>query len=264
MNQIIKNKKELISSLPLSEHNIITIVGAGGKTTLLYTLAEELSKTGQKVLFTTTTHIARPSESSHPQWFLLEEENEDILYEGFCNHSVVGLGIPMNKSKTCNPTKSSIIKKWSSPSFSFLEKIHSIPDYIICEGDGSKRLPIKIPREKEPVLFPYTQMVLGVIGLSCLGQPLEQSLFGWQAPENQNYFHTLLATTQGINHKITADTLFEIATSFQGLLKSTEDIPIHVILNQADLLSEQMLAEIKLTAEKIRDNGINCHIVSLI
>ena len=65
-------------------------------------------------------------------------------------------------------------------------------------------------------------------------------------------------------YKRQADTLFEIATSFQGLLKSTEDIPIHVILNQADLLSEQMLAEIKLTAKKIRDNGINCHIVSLI
>ena len=41
---------------------VISIVGAGGKTSTMYDLAEELAKKGARVLMTTSTHIAKPDQ----------------------------------------------------------------------------------------------------------------------------------------------------------------------------------------------------------
>ena len=48
-------------SLDLHRECIITIVGAGGKTTLMFRLADELAKSGLRVVVTTTVKIYRPS-----------------------------------------------------------------------------------------------------------------------------------------------------------------------------------------------------------
>ena len=41
---------------------VISIVGAGGKTSTMYDLAEELAAKGARVLITTSTHIAKPEQ----------------------------------------------------------------------------------------------------------------------------------------------------------------------------------------------------------
>ena len=43
------------------EKPVISLVGAGGKTTCAYLLAEELAGEGKKVLVTTTTHMEHPN-----------------------------------------------------------------------------------------------------------------------------------------------------------------------------------------------------------
>ena len=40
--------------------HVISLVGGGGKTTLLYALARHYSAQGQRVLVSTTTHIRHP------------------------------------------------------------------------------------------------------------------------------------------------------------------------------------------------------------
>ena len=89
---------------------------------------------------------------------------EDIL-------PLAALGIP--EKKIYNKVK------WKSPSINFMKKLSlfsrkysNISLRILCEGDGSKRLPIKLPKDGEPIFFPKTDTVIGVIGLSCLGKPI--------------------------------------------------------------------------------------------
>ena len=48
-----------ISALLEVEKGVTALIGGGGKTTLMYTLAEELRRRGT-VLVTTSTHIQRP------------------------------------------------------------------------------------------------------------------------------------------------------------------------------------------------------------
>src|SRR5437868_15433333 len=48
--------------LDLPPRPLISIVGAGGKTTTMYTLASELAQRGKRVITTTTTNIYFPKQ----------------------------------------------------------------------------------------------------------------------------------------------------------------------------------------------------------
>lgn len=56
----ILRKRRLVVALGLKRKDVVSIVGAGGKTSLLYGLAEELNAYNFKVIMTTTTHFQRP------------------------------------------------------------------------------------------------------------------------------------------------------------------------------------------------------------
>ena len=55
--------------------HVISLVGGGGKTTLLYALARHYSAQGQRVLVSTTTHIRRPDANYAP-----DEAARDALW----------------------------------------------------------------------------------------------------------------------------------------------------------------------------------------
>ena len=57
---------------------IVSIVGAGGKTTLMFRLAHELAKAGQSVLTTTTTKIFRPTSAQSRHVLLTTDANQVI------------------------------------------------------------------------------------------------------------------------------------------------------------------------------------------
>lgn len=243
-------KFSLLSSMHLSNSRIVTFVGAGGKTSLMYALGKELS-VNHKTLLTTTTHIMEPRNLSGA--LLITEEDRNQVISAFEISNLAALGIPLAKRNT-NDTK------WSSPSLSFLKKIQKTADFILCEGDGSRRLPVKIPRKGEPIFYPGTDTVIGVIGLSCLGHPAKNLLFGWQPDIDFPALKAALARGSG---SITPEVLSVIALSPNGLKKGITTQQYHVVFNQADCVSGEDLQNIRKTAKKIRDNGIYCHIVSL-
>ena len=49
------------------KNHVVSIIGGGGKTTLLYEMAGFCVKNDQKVLVTTSTHIYRPPKEWHDQ-----------------------------------------------------------------------------------------------------------------------------------------------------------------------------------------------------
>lgn len=275
----------LIRKMHLDDSRIITLTGAGGKTTLLYALTGYLSRT-ENTLLTTTTHIMEPRDL--PNAILVTREDAAALRAAFLSSRLAALGIPVSgPSGAAGPSETPAaagaagrpvpttgdshavadrpasttmaspaaadgsVLKWHAPSLSFLEEIRDIPARIVCEGDGSRRMPVKIPRPGEPVLYPGTDTVIGVIGLSCLGQPASECLFGWTAAKLKN------------DVRITPDILAQIALSGQGLRKGITTQHYHVLFNQADCLDMTALRAMQETAQKIRDNGTDCHIVSL-
>ena len=60
-----RGKQESITDalqLSLPEHAVISVVGAGGKTSLIFAWARELAAAGKSVIITTTTHMYRPGQ----------------------------------------------------------------------------------------------------------------------------------------------------------------------------------------------------------
>ena len=47
-------------------------------------------------------------------------------------------------------------------------------DVLLIEADGARRLPLKAPRDHEPVIPPDTSLVVPVAGIDALGQPLDE------------------------------------------------------------------------------------------
>ena len=73
-------------ALELERGDLVSLVGAGGKTSLLEALASEQAADGKAVLATTTTHVFRPSGKvllePHDEW--LPERVGRLLSPGWC------------------------------------------------------------------------------------------------------------------------------------------------------------------------------------
>ena len=268
MNKYFFNH-DLSPLLGLADSQIITFIGGGGKTSLMNTLGKEFASHGYPTLLTTTTHIMKPDFLSDESYI----ENEDLgqLANIFTNLKkntlpLAALGIP---EKVVN---SNI--KWRSPSSDFCEKIAEFSKKfstknpykflkILCEGDGSKRLPIKLPKDGEPVFFPKTDTVIGVIGLSCLGKPIKETLFRYELLPNltsvDNYFIKSLQSAD----IVTTDFLYRLCLSEKGLRKNITSQKFCIIFNQADILDEKALAEVITLRNQLQTKGICPHIISV-
>lgn len=268
MNKYFFNH-DLSPLLGLADSQIITFIGGGGKTSLMNTLGKEFASHGYPTLLTTTTHIMKPDFLSDESYI----ENEDLgqLANIFTNLKkntlpLAALGIP---EKVVN---SNI--KWRSPSSDFCEKIAEFSKKfstknpykflkILCEGDGSKRLPIKLPKDGEPVFFPKTDTVIGVIGLSCLGKPIKETLFRYELLPNltslDNYFIKSLQSAD----IVTTDFLYRLCLSEKGLRKNITSQKFCIIFNQADILDEKSLAEVITLRNQLQTKGICPHIISV-
>ncbi len=253
--------------LGLADSQIITFIGGGGKTSLMNTLGKEFASHGYPTLLTTTTHIMKPDFLSDESYI----ENEDLgqLANIFTNLKkntlpLAALGIP---EKVVNSNV-----KWRSPSSDFCKKIAEFSKKfstknpykflkILCEGDGSKRLPIKLPKDGEPVFFPKTDTVIGVIGLSCLGKPIKETLFRYELLPNltslDNYFIKSLQSAD----IVTTDFLYRLCLSEKGLRKNITSQKFCIIFNQADILDEKALAEVITLRNQLQTKGICSHII---
>ena len=143
--------KELRELLGVTR-GVTAVIGSGGKTSLLYRLAEELRTCGT-VLLATTTHIIRP-----PQYPFAETATQlraALAAEGAaCAGSYTPEG------------------KLTAPAFDGWEQA---ADFVLVEADGSKRLPAKAHEAWEPVLPPRRRRTICVLGASAFGQPIRQA-----------------------------------------------------------------------------------------
>ena len=69
--------QSLIDTLQLKNKGIISLIGAGGKTSLMFQLAKQLSKS-KKILTTTTTKIFMPETFLSPA-AIIEDDVDELM-----------------------------------------------------------------------------------------------------------------------------------------------------------------------------------------
>ena len=164
-----ETSKSLAEAFALRPNEVISIVGGGGKTSLMYAMARELSLAGKRVISTTTTRILEPTKEES-SWLIIEEDEERLLLR-----LKEELGRHGHVTAVCLKPDGGKLKGLLPE---MVDKIAALrmADYIINEADGAARKPIKAPNATEPVIPPSTTLVIAVVGMDALGGPLTQAI----------------------------------------------------------------------------------------
>lgn len=188
----------------------ICLVGGGGKTTVMYELAAAWAACGRKVLVLTSTHILQPADGS----FAADAAAVHNLWQQG-RYAVIG-------------TPEFASGKLTLPPQSVYEALKLHADVILCEADGSRHHPCKVPAEYEPVLLPDSDIVLAVAGMDALGHSLAQ------ACQRSQLAAELLGC--GAEKIIDAQMLALLLLSEQGARKNVGARAYYIVLNKCDLL----------------------------
>jgi probable selenium-dependent hydroxylase accessory protein YqeC len=231
-----REKRTLSESLGLGEKEIISLVGAGGKTTLMFRLAKELLDSGKKVVTTTTTKIAEPTHGDTP-CLLIDPEPANLLRRLSDHldqhHHLTLASRRLESGKLQGISTELVVDLWEK----------KLVDYLVIEADGAARRPVKAPREKEPVIALNTTMVVAILGLDGVGAPLsEEHVF---QPER---FSKITGLPLGA--PISPEAMARAMIHPEGLLKGTPPTARAVaFLNKADIV--QGMEKGRRVAEKI-------------
>ena len=220
------NEKEL--PFLAEKGHIVSLVGGGGKTTLLYAMAAHCARKGWRVLVMTTTHIRQPASGYAP-----DDAALTALWQA--GHYAV-VGTPVENEKLTLP-QPQLLRRMAQA------------DAVFVEADGAKHHPCKLPAAHEPVLLPQSDIVLAVAGLSALGKPLRKVCFRYDTIRPQ-----FLAAAP--DAPLTPPVLAQLLASTQGGRKAVGDRQFYAVLNQADTPElQQQGIQIQ---QLLRQQGIPC------
>lgn len=237
----------LKDGLRISEPARIAFVGAGGKTSAIIQLADELAgerhqpKPGQiesnAVLVCATTHFsARQVELAEYHYTLKGPDSLKILDMPFPG------GINLFSGASVGENRVAGLDAITALALSQFSEKHKLP--LLIEADGSRMKPLKAPAEHEPAIPQWVDYVVVVAGLSGLGKSLNHE--NVYRPEQFG-----MLSGMEIGSQITPEAIVKLLLHPHGGLKNIPPAAIRVVLlNQANTdlkiasarwISEQLL-----------------------
>ena len=226
---------------------VIALVGAGGKTSTAFWLAQQFKQRGHCVLVSTTTKMYHPNANQADRFISAIDSDSDSEAD-----NQFGCFIP---EKTCNTLLSRLQNQKTAPSITFCfqseiqatdknakKKVMGIaPELInqlknnspftvfIIEADGAKCKPLKAPGRHEPCLPLCSDIVIGITGAESIDTPANaENIHRW------NTFSELTQCSQGdlIDYRV----LQRLIAHPQGMFKHA---PVNAskvwLINKVDL-----------------------------
>jgi molybdenum cofactor cytidylyltransferase len=222
---------ELIDAVQLTGETRLAFVGAGGKTTAMFRLGREwVKRHGTTILLTTTTHLAEKEIKTADHHYEIEQIADFELLEAELPRGIVLVtGLPVEKERVGGLSEDLMGALYH------LANEHGLP--LLVEADGSKQRPLKAPAEHEPVIPPFVDTVIVVVGLQAIGKQLDDV-----------WVHRLgqFARLTGLNKgdEITTHAVTQMLLAEDGGLK---DIPAGarkmVLFNQCDTPRQAAMAK---------------------
>lgn len=216
--------------------NCVSLFGSGGKTSLLFLLAEEGAAAGNRVLVSTTTKMWVPQQD---QYSVLDLSGKP-QYQSPSDGTVTVVGKLLGESG-----------KMTGPGEESLRKLHPFYNLILLETDGSAEKPLKGWRDDEPVIPSFTTHSIGVMDITQLDRPLSSDNV-----HRCKLFYQLTGATSGA--KLTLEQFSRIITARNGLLKNSygrqfvflNKVESQKSLDQVHLL-RKMLPELQILAGSV-------------
>jgi probable selenium-dependent hydroxylase accessory protein YqeC len=159
---------KLAEALSIGEREVVSLVGGGGKTTLMYALGRELSSDGRGIILTTTTKILEPE----PSPFLIQFLSNDLgkIKKRVAENIHRRRCLLIARERLPSGKLAGIPSEWVEELF----RMDGV-SIIVNEADGAAGRPLKAPRAGEPVVPGNTTLLVPVIGIDGLGRPLDEA-----------------------------------------------------------------------------------------
>lgn len=200
--------EELVNCFNFASHDVVSIIGSGGKTSLMWYLAHKYSK--EKVLVGTTTNIGFPTSREYDAIVLDNFKSIQSPTDGI---TVVGEQVP-GKAKLRRPQGE------------VFPIVFSSFDKIFLECDGSKQLPLKGWADFEPVILEETTQTIGVIPISVIGKKVREDVV-----HRLPLFLEIAQCRE--KDEVTVDILFNVIKQSGGLWRESRGSNV-LLLNQVD------------------------------
>ena len=156
----------LVEAFGVGKGDVVSLVGAGGKTTVLYALSMELRRRGLSVVTTCTTHMQLPTSGTTTAPLVVVEEEANWLatvksrLATYGSVTVIENRAREDKLRGLDPV--------------MIDPLRSLADCVVIEADGARGRSLKAPAEHEPVIPDETTLSVVIVGLDALGQPLHE------------------------------------------------------------------------------------------
>ena len=208
----------LAAALRLSKTPCVAFVGAGGKTSAMFRVAEELAP----AVVTTSTHIGAWQASKATRHFIWAADEPMPDMEASLGQGITLVTGPLNPEKrrctNLTPGQMELLRQ--------LAVFWALP--LLIEADGSRQKPLKAPAGHEPAIPAFVDTVVVAAGLRGLHKPLNEE--NVHRPE---IFGSLGGLQSG--EAITALALARVLVDPAGGLKNIPASARRVaLLNQAD------------------------------
>ena len=196
-------------------------------------LREELVAQGKKVIVTTSTHILYEPDEPFAEVSKKERIKFLINTQGY---AVTGILEEPEDGKK---------QKIAAAGEDELKSLREFCDVMLIEADGAKGKHIKVPADWEPVIYPWTDVVISIIGAQSIGRSIEEEAY---RPEDLAEF-----LGKRIKDPVGYDDIIKIATSEDGLMKDLGSAEYRFFLNATDdCLAD--LEDIQALMRRLREN----------
>lgn len=155
------NRIPISQALRLERGAVVSFVGAGGKTSAMFRLANELRTAGWRIVTTTTTHIGENQVSLAPVSLQASQLNSLSARLDEYRHCLL-TGLPDGHGRIGGVSSDAIAE------------LHARADVdaVLVEADGSRLRSFKAPADHEPVVPSTTTHLVPAMGIDVIGRPL--------------------------------------------------------------------------------------------
>lgn len=202
-----------IDPLQLFPFKYISVVGAGGKTTLTEYLAHKLIKNSRSVAITTTTKIY-----AREPYIIIDETG---IKEDSFKKPLIRVGKTLEQDKL------------TALAFDEIRELGAYFDVVLVEADGAKGCSLKFPAHYEPVIPPFSESIVILAGLDSLFRRVDEKVFRWE----------LMCVSEGLRQDdIITSSVFLNFFSDHILFKGVDRKKSIVVLNKYDRVSMKSTA----------------------
>ena len=229
----------LQDALGVALGEMVSLIGAGGKTTTMLRLAKELRDRGCKVLVTRTAKITQPTKPHIDRLFLVDELQALVdICDEIAAPVIIGAGRGVNQEG-----------ELQGMPVAWLDRLnhHAAFDAILVEADSAAERLLAIPTDGEPVIPNSCQATIWIVAIKVLGKPLSE---GWVYHASRARELLNLPVDATVNQEL----ILQLLQHREGCLKGTPPGSRRIaLINQAD--SQEELAAAEALGEKLQKQG---------